>query len=131
MKEQTKTIRVRVLRPFYLSRDQVTVVGEEIELPTDVGMSAVHGGKATRITPSVGTISAGTLIGTIEAASDDQGTNGATVATFTTVTTGNDAPNVQKVTLPVTIGAYLRYVGTLSAGTGDIAVTLLYSPKTA
>lgn len=79
----------------------------------------------------VGTISAGTLIGTIEAASDDQGTNGATVATFTTVTTGNDAPNVQTSVLPAGIGAYVRYIGTLSAGTGDIAASFLYSPKTA
>lgn len=50
MKEQTKTIRVRVLRPFFLSRETVATVGDEHELPTDLGMAAVHGGKAERIT---------------------------------------------------------------------------------
>jgi hypothetical protein len=81
------------------------------------------------ITQNVGTISTGTLIGTIETASDDQGADLATVATFTTVTTSDDAPNVQTVVLPATIGKYVRYKGTLSAGTGDIAVSMLYSPQ--
>lgn len=80
---------------------------------------------------SVGTLSAGTLIGTIESATDGAGTGAATVGTFTTVTTSNDAPNVQTIVLPVTIGAYVRYIGTLSAGTGDISADMLYSPKTA
>lgn len=80
-------------------------------------------------TQHVGTLSTGTLIGTIEAASDDQGTGGATVATFTTVTTSDDAPNVQCRVLPATIGAYVRYVGTLSAGNCDIGVVMHYSPK--
>jgi hypothetical protein len=79
------------------------------------------------ILQDVGTISAGTLIGTVESATDDQGAGSATVATFTTVTTSDDAPNNQKVVLPATIGKYIRYVGTLSAGTGDLAVTLLGS----
>lgn len=79
---------------------------------------------------AVGTISTGTLIGTLQTATDDQGTGSATVHTFTTVTTSDDAPNLQVAVLPATIGAYIRYVGTLSAGTGDIATTLLYSGKT-
>lgn len=83
------------------------------------------------IVQAVGTISAGTLIGTIVGASDDQGTGAATLATYATITTSNDAPNVQTVVLPATCAAYIKYVGTLSSGTGDIAVTMLYSPKTA
>lgn len=79
---------------------------------------------------AVGTISTGTLIGTLETATDGSGTGAATVHTFTTVTTSDDAPNLQVATLPATIGAYIRYTGTLSAGTGDIAVTMLYSGKT-
>lgn len=79
---------------------------------------------------AVGTISTGTLIGTIESASDGSGTGAATVHTFDTVTTSNDAPNVQRAVLPATIGNYIRYKGTLSAGTGDIAVTLLGSKRT-
>lgn len=79
---------------------------------------------------AVGTISTGTLIGTLETATDDQGAGSATVHTFTTVTTSDDAPNLQVASLPATIGKYIRYVGTLSAGTGDIATTMLYSGKT-
>jgi uncharacterized protein YccT (UPF0319 family) len=77
----------------------------------------------------VGTISSGTLIGTVETATDDQGAGSATVATFTTVTTSDDAPSNLKVVLPATIGKYVRYVGTLSAGTGDISVTLVGSKQ--
>lgn len=82
------------------------------------------------VVQAVGTISTGTLIGTLQTATDDQGTGSATVHTFTTVTTSDDAPNLQVASLPATIGAYIRYVGTLSAGTGDIATTMLYSGKT-
>lgn len=81
------------------------------------------------VVQAVGTISTGTLIGTIESATDGSGTGAATVATFATVTTSNDAPNVQRLVLPATVGNYIRYVGTLSAGTGDIAVTMLASPE--
>jgi len=56
MKEQTKTIRVRVTRPFYLTRDRVAVVGEELDLSTAEGMAAVHGGKAVKITESHTTV---------------------------------------------------------------------------
>lgn len=77
----------------------------------------------------VGTVSTGTLIGTIESATDDSGTGAATVGTFVTVTTSNDAPNVQTLVLPATIGNYVRYKGTLSAGTADIAVSVVGSKQ--
>jgi hypothetical protein len=78
---------------------------------------------------SVGTISTGTLIGTIQSATDGSGTGAATVGTFATVTTSNDAPNHQTIVLPATIGNYIRYVGTLSAGTADISVSLIGSKQ--
>lgn len=77
----------------------------------------------------VGTISTGTLIGTIQSATDGSGTGSATVGTFVTVTTATDAPNIQSVVLPATIGNYVRYVGTLSAGTADIAVSMIGSKQ--
>lgn len=111
----------------------LTVEGEIANTAAATGSwTAVPAGAAGYLlfTQLVGTISTGTLIGTIEAATDDQGTGGATVGTFTTVTTSNDAPNVQSLVLPATIGAYVRYVGTLSAGNGDIGAVMHYSPKT-
>lgn len=46
MKEQTKTTRVKVLRPFYLSRDKLAQPGDELELDTHLAGSMVSGGKA-------------------------------------------------------------------------------------
>lgn len=109
----------------------LTAEGEYADTATATGAwTLVPAGAAGHliIVQAVGTISTGTLIGTIESATDDQGAGGATVATFDTITTANDAPNVQTAVLPATIGPYIRYKGTLSAGTGDIAVTMLYSP---
>lgn len=80
-------------------------------------------------TQQVGTISTGTLIGTIETASDGSGTGAATVATFDTVTTSNDAPNVQVKVVDAKAGNYMRYKGTLSAGTADLAVVMLGSKQ--
>lgn len=79
----------------------------------------------------VGTISTGTLIGKIQTATDGSGTGVTDLAgaVFTTVTTSIDAPNVQTVVIPATAGPYIRYVGTLSAGTSDIAVAMLVSPQ--
>jgi hypothetical protein len=51
MKEQTKTTRVRVLRPFYLHRE-VIAAGREVELDTQFASAMVHGGKAVPLTAS-------------------------------------------------------------------------------
>jgi hypothetical protein len=52
MKEQTKTTRVRVLRPFYLTRGEIASVGQEVELDTQFASSMVHGGKAVALSAS-------------------------------------------------------------------------------
>lgn len=52
MKAQTKTMRVRVLRPFYLTRDMLAVVGQEVDLDTQLAGSMVAGGKAAPVTAS-------------------------------------------------------------------------------
>lgn len=52
MKVQTKTTRVRVLRPFYLSRDALAQAGQEIDLDTQLAGAMINGGKAARLTPS-------------------------------------------------------------------------------
>lgn len=52
MKTQTKTMRVRVLRPFYLTRDTLATVGQEVELDTQLAGSMVSGGKALPVTVS-------------------------------------------------------------------------------
>ena len=50
MKEQTKTTRVRVLRPFYLSRDQIAKPGDEVVVETGLAGSLVSGRKAELLT---------------------------------------------------------------------------------
>jgi hypothetical protein len=52
MKAQTKTTRVRVLRPFYLTRDSLAKVGQEYDLDTHLAGAMVSGGKAVRLTES-------------------------------------------------------------------------------
>lgn len=52
MKAQTKTTRVRVLRPFYLTRDSLATVGQEYDLDTHLAGAMVNGGKAVRLTES-------------------------------------------------------------------------------
>jgi hypothetical protein len=52
MKTQTKTTRVRVLRPFYLTRDSLAAVGQEVDLDTQLAGAMVSGGKAERLTVS-------------------------------------------------------------------------------
>lgn len=52
MKAQTKTTRVRVLRPFYLTRDELAKVGQEVDLDTHLAGAMVNGGKAVRLTAS-------------------------------------------------------------------------------
>lgn len=52
MKEQTKTTRVRVLRPFYLSRETLATPGQEVDLDTHLAGAMISGGKAERLTAS-------------------------------------------------------------------------------
>lgn len=46
MKEQTKTTRVRVLRPFYLSRDRIAKVGDTVDIETGLAGGLISGRKA-------------------------------------------------------------------------------------
>lgn len=52
MKQQTKTTRVRVLRPFYLTRETMAQPGQELELDTQLAGAMVSGGKAEKLTLS-------------------------------------------------------------------------------
>jgi hypothetical protein len=52
MKAQTKTMRVRVLRPFYLTRETLAKPGQEVDLDTQLAGAMVSGGKAVAVTAS-------------------------------------------------------------------------------
>lgn len=84
------------------------------------------------VTQLVGSIT-GTLDGKLQQCDDAGGTNAEDIAgaTFTQVTTANDDPNVQKITVPA--GAltrnFLRYVGTIVTGPSLVGVSLHAHPK--
>lgn len=82
-------------------------------------------------TQHVGVVTAGSVAGKIQTATDDQGTGVADVATFaTTVTTSNDNPNVQKAVVDCrAILGYVRYLGTITTGPAVVGCTMLVSPK--
>lgn len=78
----------------------------------------------------VGAVTAGSIAGKIQSASDDQGTGAADIATFTSVTTSNDNPNAQRASVPArACGAYVRYLGTITTGPAVVGVEMLASPK--
>jgi hypothetical protein len=86
------------------------------------------------ITQVVGAIT-GTLDGKLQVCSDAGGTGAEDItgATFVQVTTSNDDPNVQKITidsgsLPAA-KPYLRYIGTVGTGPSVVGVTLHARPK--
>lgn len=80
----------------------------------------------------VGTIT-GTLSGKLQSATDSSGTGAADItgATFTQVTTANDAPNLQKIALAKgdVAGGFLGYVGTIGTGPSVVGVHLAGRPK--
>lgn len=77
----------------------------------------------------------GTLDGKLQACSDAGGTGAEDIsgAVFTQVTTSNDDPNLQKITLPAgslpSGKPFLRYVGTIVTGPAVVAVVLNAHPK--
>lgn len=85
------------------------------------------------ITQYVGVVTAGQVAGKIQVCDDASGTNPVDVtgATFTAVTTSNDNPNIQKITLDANSLAkpFIRYLGTVTTGPVDMAVTLHSRPK--
>jgi hypothetical protein len=109
--------------------------------PSDKADTAAATGSWTAVTAyegflifsqHVGTVTAGSLAGIIQHATDDQGAGAATAASFTTsVTTSNDAPNVQKAIVECNaIGPYVRYVGTVTTGPVVVGVTMAATSKT-
>lgn len=84
------------------------------------------------ITQQVGVIT-GTLDGKLQECDDASGTNAADIAgaTFTQVTTSNDDPNTQKITIPAgsLSKPFLRYVGTIGTGPSLVSVVLHAHPK--
>lgn len=79
------------------------------------------------ITQHVGAIT-GTLDGKLQQCDDSGGTGAADIsgATFAQVTTSNDDPNIQKITIPAgsLTKPYLRYVGTIGTGPSIVGVQL-------
>jgi hypothetical protein len=75
----------------------------------------------------------GTLNGKLQQCDDAGGTGAADItgATFTEVTTSNDNPNVQKITVPAgsLTKPFLRYVGTIVTGPAIVGVVLHSHPK--
>jgi hypothetical protein len=81
----------------------------------------------------VGAVTGGSVTGTIETASDDQGTGKATLTpnegAFTVVTTSND-PKTEKRTVDAknSLG-YIRYLGTIATGPAVVGAVILHRPK--
>lgn len=82
------------------------------------------------ITQVIGLVTAGSIAGKLQACTADDGTGAEDItgATFTSVTTSNDNPNVQTCVvnsndMPAT-KPYLRYIGTVTTGPAVAAVTL-------
>ena len=75
----------------------------------------------------------GTLNGKLQQCDDAGGAGAADItgATFTEVTTANDNPNVQKITVPAgsLTKPFLRYVGTIVTGPAIVGVVLHSHPK--
>ena len=80
----------------------------------------------------VGVITAGTITGKIQTATDDQGTGVTDLATFTQVTTSTDNPSIQKKVIATKQNlGYIRYLGTIGTGPATVGCTMLGSLKTA
>lgn len=97
---------------------------------TAVNIAAYEGD--LMVTQVVGVIT-GTLDGKLQQCDDSGGTNAEDIsgATFTQVTTSNDDPNVQKITVPAgsLTRPFLRYVGTIVTGPAIVGVVLHAHPK--
>lgn len=84
------------------------------------------------VTQVIGVIT-GTIDGKLQQCDDAGGTNAEDItgATFTQVTTANDNPNVQRISVPAgsLTRPFLRYVGTIVTGPAIVGVTLHSHPK--
>jgi hypothetical protein len=82
------------------------------------------------VTQDVGVVTAGSITGKLQSATDANGTGAADItgATFTAVTTSND-PLCQKIVVDpkAVVGGFLGYVGTIA--TGPAAVCVVASGK--
>lgn len=77
------------------------------------------------IIQSTGVVTAGTIVGKIQEATDGSGTGAADItgAVFTSVGTSTDN-DVQKLVIRNTAG-YIRYVGTIATGPALVGVSML------
>lgn len=77
------------------------------------------------VTQNVGVVTAGSITGKLQSATDANGTGAADItgATFTAVTTSND-PNTQKIVVDPkkVVGGFLGYVGTIATGPAQVSV---------
>jgi hypothetical protein len=99
---------------------------------TGTGVSIAKYEGDLMVTQVVGAIT-GTLDGKLQQCDDAGGTNAEDIsgATFTQVTTANDDPNVQRISVPAgsLTRPFLRYVGTIVTGPAIVGVTLHSHPK--
>lgn len=77
------------------------------------------------VTQNVGVVTAGSITGKLQSASDEDGTDAADIdgATFTAVSTSND-PNTQSIAVDPrkVTGGFLGYVGTVATGPAQVSV---------
>ena len=82
------------------------------------------------VTQHVGVVTAGSIAGKLQAcsAADGTGAEDITGATFTSVTTSNDDPNIQKIWISAdsmpAAKPYLRYIGTITTGPAVVSVQM-------
>lgn len=83
-------------------------------------------------TMHAGVVTAGNVVAKIQTATDDQGTGITDLATFTTLTTSNDNPFVEKkvVAAKQNLG-YIRFLGTVTTGPAVVGCVMAGSLKTA
>lgn len=74
---------------------------------------------------AVGTVTAGQIAGKIQTATDASGTGAADVVSFTTVTTSNDPKVEVQVIDSANLKSHIAYIGTVTTGPVDAAVSIL------
>jgi hypothetical protein len=84
---------------------------------------------AVLVTQNTGVVTAGTIVGAIQTATDDSGTSSAAVVSFTSVSTATDNA-AQTLTIQCNaLKPYIRYVGTITTGPAVVGVSLIGTPK--
>lgn len=85
------------------------------------------------VVQQVGAVTSGSITGTIETATDDQGAGLATLTpnegAFTVVTTSNDPKTEIRTVNARSSKGYIRYLGTIATGPVVVGATVIRRPK--